>query len=867
MFRVSARRICLFLLHAAILFGFEWSVAETTCHADSLLSVLPDDDRLDTVKNPDEFFGFAIGSRHLRHDQVVAYMRYLAEASDHARVKEYGTTHGHRPALSLIISSPENLENLETVRRRHRQLASGRLTEPRPDDHLVMYLGYGVHGDEASAMNAAPLVAYHLASSKSPVVAEWLSRSVYLVDPALNPDGNDRFANWANENRGRLASRDPNDLEHRQAWPGGRTNYYWFDLNRDWLPLTHPESRGRLRLYHRWKPNVVLDFHEMGSDSSYFFQPGIPERTNPLTPERNVTLTQQFAREHARRLDAAGELFFTEERYDDFYIGKGSTYPDIHGCVGILFEQGSSRGLAIKTDRTDRTFADTIANQVRTSLSSLHSAHRLRDDLLEYQCGFYHDALQPLADSTNAYVLTGEPSRVAAAHDLLRRHDVRCVVPAGPVQIDGAQHLPGHALVIPMPQPESTMVRSLMQTRQQFQENIFYDVSTWHLPSAFDLQTHTITHDVPSAWTEEPAAETTAEPPTTTEPSDEHLGFAIPPSSLSQPRLIAVLQQTGVDLRVATKPFTVATSGQPKPFAAGTVLVLKQPNITRWERTLQRLKNLPDDLKSLLHPLASSQTTRGPDLGSSEMLELKLSRPALFVGEGTDRYVAGALWHHLDVRVRQPTTLINTIDLARVELNRYSCLIVPSGSYGGWGDKQAARLKAYLDDGGTLIAIGSAAAWLETHELIELADGKDKEEEPKSEAPVPFDQARDQAALESIAGAFFAARVDTTHPLAFGFDDERVPIFRNRTLRFNPPENPYQTAAVYGDVIAGYVSEANRKKLKGSAAVFAIPRGEGRVIVLADNPVFRGYVRSTEPFLTNAIYFGPSLKIPSAPER
>lgn len=840
-----------------------------TCHAQNPQSVLPDDERLETVQPPDQFVGFPIGSRHLRHDQVVAYMRYLADSSDRVRLKAYGTTHGHRPVLSLIISSSENLQRLEEIRRRHRQLSSGRFSEPRPDDHLVMYLGYGVHGDEASAMNAAVLVAYHLASSKSSVVAEWLENSVYLLDPSLNPDGNDRFAHWANENRGRLASRDPADREHRQAWPGGRTNYYWFDLNRDWLPLTHPESRGRLRLYHRWKPNVVLDFHEMGSDASYFFQPGIPERTNPLTPKRNLALTRQFAQEHARRMDVAGELFFTEERFDDFYIGKGSTYPDIHGSVGILFEQGSSRGLAIKTDRTNRTFADTIANQVRTSLSSLHSAHKLRDDLLQYQCEFYEAALQQPNNPTTAYVLTGEPSRLAAARKLLRGHDVRCVVPAQAIQVEGVRHEPGRALVIPMPQAEGTLVRSLMETRQEFEENIFYDVSAWHLPSAFDLQALTITHDVPEAWTQGPSEKAAAEQGKSTEPSVDHLGFAIPPTSLSQSQIIAALHRANAQLRVAAESFTVATDGGPASFAAGTVLVLKQPNIAGWQRVIQRLEKLPAAWKASLHPLTTSQTTRGPDLGSSAMLELKRSRPALVVGEGTDRYVAGSIWHHLDVRVRQPTTLINTNSLTSVDLRDYSCVILPGGSYGGWGARQKANLKTYVDGGGTLIAIGSAAAWLESAEVIKLPKPDKKQQAEadgeKEGAAKPFGQARDNAALERIAGAFLETKVDVTHPLAFGFEDDRVPVFRTGTLRFHPPENPYRTAAIYGDVIAGYVSPANRKKLKGSAAVFAIPRGAGRVIVLADNPVFRGYVRSTEPFLTNAIYFGPSLRIPSGP--
>ncbi|MBI2481630.1 MAG: hypothetical protein HYV60_24185, partial [Planctomycetia bacterium] len=405
--------VCVFVPCVLVLAG------RLSTRASDPVADLPDDSRIEAVQSPEAFFGFAIGSRHLRHDQVVAYFRHLAEASDRVTLIPYGQTHGARPLMVAAITSPDHAARLDDLRPRRQQLTSGRLDSVPADALLVMYMGYSIHGDEASAVNAAPLVAYHLASSQSDEVTRWLAESVFLVDPALNPDGVDRFANWANENRGRFASNRADAREHIQPWPGGRTNYYWFDLNRDWLPLTHPESQGRLRLFHQWKPNVVLDFHEMGGTATYFFQPGVPARTNPLSPPRTQKLTRQFANEHAASMDAAGELFFTEEQFDDFYIGKGSTYPDLHGAMGILFEQGSTRGLVLKNDLTDRHFRDTVANQVRTSLSSLRAASKLRGKLLEFQRSFYAQTLRAAQqDSLKAYLLSGSPSRVAAAADL-----------------------------------------------------------------------------------------------------------------------------------------------------------------------------------------------------------------------------------------------------------------------------------------------------------------------------------------------------------------------------------------------------------------------------------------------------------------
>ncbi|MEO1617272.1 MAG: M14 family zinc carboxypeptidase, partial [Planctomycetota bacterium] len=391
---------------AVLVGGSAATATEKDRDAVDLGAVLPAAEFDEAIRTPAQFFGFELGSRHLRHDQLVAYSRYLARNSERVRLIPYGETHGKRPLLMLLVTRGADELNLELVSEARRKLASGQNKSVPEGAKTVAYFGYSVHGDEASAANAFPAVAYYLAAGKGPAIEGLLDNSMLLLDPALNPDGVDRFANWSNESRGRYANPKGIDREHNQPWPGGRSNYYWFDLNRDWLPTVHPESRGRIRLFHQWKPNVVLDFHEMGSTSSYFFQPGIPARNNPLTPNRVFELTRKFAVEHARVLDDANELYFSEERFDDFYMGKGSTYPDLHGAIGILFEQGSTRGLRSKNDRYDRSFAETVANQIRTSLSSLKMLGVLRDELLEHQRKFHVDALKKAASSRiRAFVL------------------------------------------------------------------------------------------------------------------------------------------------------------------------------------------------------------------------------------------------------------------------------------------------------------------------------------------------------------------------------------------------------------------------------------------------------------------------------
>ena len=842
--------------------------------------VLPDVAYDEGIPAPADFFSFPLGTRHLQHHQVVDYFRELGVTSGRVRIIPYATSHGKRPLLVAAISSEANLQNLDRIRDRRRRLTTGKLDSVPDEEPLVMYLGYSVHGDEASAVNAAPLVAYHLAACQSDDVQRWLDQSIFLVDPALNPDGIDRFANWANENRGRFASPEAIDREHQQPWPGGRTNYYWFDLNRDWLLLVHPESRGRLRLFHQWKPNVVLDFHEMSGTSSYFFQPGIPARNNPLTPAENFRITQQFARSHAQRMDAASELFYTEERYDDFYIGKGSTYPDLHGAIGILFEQGSTRGLQLKNERTDRTFADTVANQVRTSLSSLEAADQLRDELLDYQRRFYVDALQEAADeSVSAYILTGEASRIHAAADLMCRHDIDVYQPQGSLQLDGQSYPRGQVAIVPYQQAETKMVQSLMEPRTSFRENIFYDVSTWHLPSAFDLDLHRHASDLPVGWLKDKLklSGKSSTPFAVAEERevDQIVGYLIAAESLHAPRLIARLQRTDADIRVTTKAMTLSRDIDARRWSPGTFVVLRQPNASRWSQIEKLLHASKKQNLAEIQSIGSSMTTEGPDLGSDTLLRIPRCEPVLVVGEGTDRYVAGAIWHHLDHRLALPATIVGTDYFSRASIENASCVVLPSGSYSSWDERQVEAIRGYVRRGGTLIGVASAVRWLAGKKLIELVsdsrndDERDTDSEEASQEPEnrqrPFGEARDLAALESIAGAFFHVDADRSHPLAFGFANQTVPVFRDHTTRFPLPANPYRVAATYTGLVAGYASERNVNRITDSAAVWAERSGDGRYILIADNPVFRGYVRSAEKFLTNAMLIGPALKIPSAP--
>ena len=379
------------------------------------------------IPTPQSVIGHEVGKWHVTHDKLVQYMYALDAASDRITIENRGTTFEDRPLLLLTITSPKNHQNLESIRKAHIDATNNNNAVNISEMPIVVYQGFSIHGNEPSGSNAALLVAYYLAAAESDDVKNLLDNTVILFDPSFNPDGLQRFAYWANTNKSNNLNPDPNDREYNEVWPGGRTNHYWFDMNRDWLPVQLPESRVRIQTFHKWLPNILTDHHEMGTNSTFFFQPGIPSRTHPLTPKLNQELTRRIGDFHANALNKIGSLYYTEEDYDDFYYGKGSTFPDINGSIGILFEQASSRGHIQESDNGILTFPFTIRNQFTAALSTLEAAKSMREDILKYQHDFYKNArAEALKDNGKAIVFGNEKDAASTYHlaEILKRHQI-----------------------------------------------------------------------------------------------------------------------------------------------------------------------------------------------------------------------------------------------------------------------------------------------------------------------------------------------------------------------------------------------------------------------------------------------------------
>ncbi len=809
-----------------------------------------------SIPTPLEVLGYDIGSRHTEPHQVVRYFEAVANASERVTLREHARSHEGRPLVHAIVGTPEHLAGLEQIRTANLRLSDtpGSVTDSEVDAMpAIVLMSYSVHGNEASGTEAAMLLLYHLAAGNDPVVAQILDGMMVIVDPMLNPDGRARFTTWANRNRGRVAVSDPENREHNEPWPGGRTNHYWFDLNRDYVPGQHPETRGRLELFHHWRPQIVIDAHEMGSESTYFFQPGIPSRTNPNTPRLNQELTARVARFHAEALDALPALFYSEETFDDFYYGKWSTYPDINGAVGILFEQASSRALVRDTKAGRLHYATTVRNQFATSLSTLRAAREMRPDLLRYQRDFYAEAARRSDRSAGGLLATAgsDRSRRDELADLLRRHRIKVHVLDRPTATGGVDFTPDASLFIPWDQPQSRLIDALFERRTEFADSIFYDISAWTLPLAFDMQVADV-RSVPDGvvgaeWSDEPAAESSRSLPTSAP------GYVMTWDDFYSARVLDRLQASGADTRVATRTFSASTPGGTKSFPPGTIVITR--GALSADSLARTLAGASRGEQVTLHAVTSGLTEAGPDLGSPRNRLLTRRRTAIVTGEGTSAYRAGEVWHLLSERARIPVTLLDADRIKSADLSRYTTIVIAGGRS---SSEPVETVQEWVEDGGHLILLSDATLWALGARLVD-ADSISVDLDSVL-TDVPYSERSRARGAQYLGGAILDTVVDTTHPLAYGVGS-RIPVFRQgrHFIASSNPDNIVVSRYAQQPLLSGYAPARLSELIPGTVSVMSVPRGSGQIILFADIPSFRGFWFGSSRMLINAIFFSEAI--------
>lgn len=811
------------------------------------------------IPTPESVLGMQVGEWHVRHDQLVHYMRMLAQTSDRISLEVTGRTHENRELLLLKITSPDNQRQLDDIRDAHlARLSSGK--QPKIADPLIIYMGYSIHGNEPSGSNAALAVAYYLAAAQGEAIDALLNNNVVLLDPSFNPDGLSRFAQWANMHKGKQLVADSAHREHDEGWPSGRTNHYWFDLNRDWLLLTHPESRARIKQFHQWRPHVLTDFHEMGTNSSYFFQPGVRSRKNPMTPDGNVTLTEALAKFHAKALDSKGELYFTEEAFDDFYVGKGSTYPDVHGSIGILFEQASSRGHLQESINGELAFADTIANQVTTSLSTFEGALANKPAILDYQSAFIKDTRKQAKNDDEAGYLLAMPSdtgRFKALIELLKQHQVVFNVVTRDIAIDDTKFVANKALFVPLSQFQYRLVKSLFSTQTSFENNTFYDVSSWNIGLAFNLQYKPVSQrqasSIKTAANAQLAMESDAQPL----PNDAY-AYAFPWTDYYAPALLQSLLEAGVKARSSDSGFSAqTTNGKIMEFPRGSIIVPAGPTrMDQVENVAQLLEDNAQQLGINVHAITSGLTPKGNDLGSRSIAPVKLPKVLIVGGKGTSEYEVGEIWHYFDTRVGLATSIVEQRNLGDALKNDYSHIIFPSGRF-SLSDETRQRLITWVADGGVLIGQKSALRYFAQNEWLNISVVQRAEiDSAFNEDGVQYGDRSAHAAQKIVAGSAYLADIDTSHPLFYGYETDTLAMFKTSNMIVENEYSPFTTPARYtsAPLAAGFSADAMVELIADTPAVVTKTRGKGVIIGFTDNTQFRGYWYATNKMLSNAIY-------------
>jgi hypothetical protein len=832
-----------------------------------------------SIPTPASVLGHKLGEAPVRHHKLVEYIRTVADLSDRLTVETIGYTHERRPILFVVATSPDNHARIDDIREQHIALTEPQLDQAvSADMPVVTWLNYGVHGAEASGMDASLPFIYHLAAAQSEDLDRILEDSVVLVTAIFNPDGHNQRVAWLDAYSSQRSISDPAHMEHDFMWQFARTNHYWFDLNRQWLLLTQPEPRAWMKKWHAWRPNITVDYHEMSGGQTYYFHPGVATRTNPLAPDEAERLMAETARTSEAFLDSEGRLYYHGEDFDNFYIGKGSTFPLVNGGVGMLYEASATLGRELDTQHGLRTNRENIRKHFRTSIASIEAGANLRLDYLRYQKSFYDSAIaEAAAYPTKAFVVSaaGDHARLHLFADLLNYHRITTHRLGRELTVDGQTFSPNDSLIVPVSQPQFRLIRSLFETIREFEDSTFYDVSTWTMPAAFGLQHAALGgRSLRGGITGEKYSPPM---PTKTGPEASDYGYVFAWSPYYAPRALQRVLEAGLLASVAREPFTAATKSGAVQMQRGAILVPFDRQAKSRDEILALMRTIASDDGITVHSLASGRSvtgTAGVDLGGPSFKPLKQTNALLVVGRKTNLYDAGEVWHLLDYRMDMPLTLRDRDRLAGIKWSDYTHIIFPHGDYEDYEPEFANRLRTWVAEGGTLIGMRNAAPWVrsmtldwvdpESDAAQSAATGKEEEEEvPK--VRLAYATKDSTEANDVLGGAIFSADLDNTHPLGFGYDRRNIYLHKNVKEPMEPTKNPWATVIAYDaePAYSGFVSEENEQAIAGTAALIAERSGAGSIILFADNPNFRGYWYGTNKLFLNALFFSKAFDAPA----
>jgi hypothetical protein len=841
--------VCLLVFSASSLFEFGWT--RPSFAQPGLLS-------------PAEFLGYELGDRFTFHHRMVAYFEHVASQSPRVRLETYGETYEGRPLITAFVTSPDRIDDLEAIRQNN--LRSAGLLDGLPEgpSAAIVWLGYNVHGNEAVSMEAAMRTLYDLADPANAKTGGWLEETVVVIDPCLNPDGRDRYAQGYTQRVGRFPDAEPRAWEHEESWPGGRTNHYYFDLNRDWSWMTQQEVAARVDHYSRWMPHVHVDFHEQGVDEPYYFAPAAEPYHALVTPWQRE-FQKQIGDNNASYFDRNGWLYFTGQVFDLLYPGYGDSWPTYNGSVGMTYDQGGSgrAGLGIVTAESDTlTLRERIDHHYATGMATIETTVAQRERVLTEFRTFFSSAVANPPGTYRTFVLKegGRTDARRALETHLSRQGIRYGFAAERRSAEGIRYRDGATtrftiepgdLIVGVYQPKATLVQVLFEPKTDLSDSLTYDITAWSLPYVYGLEAFA---------TIERYESTTDVPPVTPHdvPAsiDRPYAYLLPWEGFDDARFLAEVLRRGLRYRYAEKPFSIDGRTYPR----GTLLFTRAGHESLGARFDEVIRTVAAEQHQAIYPVKSGRATAGADFGSSDVVFAERPRVAVLMGAPTRSSSAGEVWHFFDRQLGYPVTVLDAESIDRAELDDFHVVVMPAGAYGdSYSADEAKVLKEWVEAGGRLIALESAVRYLAGQEGFRIRRVAE-EETPADSANLEARRFgdRDRAALRGeVQGAIFAVDLDTTHPLAFGYLDTYYTLRLGDDLFERLTDEDDWNVGVLSrpEPLAGFVGTEVRERLGRHLVLGIQEMGDGNVVYFADNPLFRGFWYGGRLLLANAVFF------------
>jgi len=814
-----------------------------------------------SIPTPESFFGFRIGTALVRYDKVVEYFKLLASKSDRASLQVFGKTWEEREQVKLFVTSPENQHNLEKIRVEHLKLVDPEANADISNQKIIVELGYNVHGGEIAGTDASVVAAYYLVASEDPEIIKQLDQAVVLIEPSENPDGRERAANYINGFHSWPPVTDPSDREHNPGLTPFRGNHFWTDLNRDWLALSQIESRNRVVFYHKWYPNVYLDYHEMGSGSTYYFEPSPKSSWSNIIPVSNYeVLNDILAKQFSAALNSIGSLYYTKEGYTNYSPIYGSTYPDYQGGVGTTLEIGSTSGVALETAAGIRTFSKNVRDNFLTSIAAVRAATEKIPVFLNYQKDFFKSALTQ-ADKLETKSIVFGNKKDKSLNSLfishLLQHHINVYELTSSFTQDGKAFEPGSAYVVPLHQAQFRVLQSIFEENETngfTAKTTFYDASAPSTVHGYGIQFAKVKSTVKGGElvTEAPQIKSVV--------SDRsELAYAFEYFDYLTPKALYFLEDNGVKVRVAQQPFTSKTNSGNKSFARGTIVIPVVYQTLPSDKIYSLLTEAAKLANINVYALNDGFSIEGIDLGSSNIKVLKKPVVAIIGNNWTS---IGEIWALFGNTYNIPLVKIDQENADRIDLSKYTSIILSGGQL---SPKLSEHLKAWSENGGTLIALSGATQWAST--LIASGNsagqqrrgGRGSVDSTKVVAPVSIIPTERRGGNEAgrLNGIIVRAELNLSNQLTYGFTSKDFYTLKNSTTGLNQiAPNNVVLKINEGVLVNGYATPESLSELKNNVVIATGNVGSGSVLLFSESPTFRGYWLAPGRILTNALFFG-----------